>query len=394
MKSAPLTGLKVLDFSRLLPGPYATMMLADLGAKVLQVVSKSYSDETTKLPPFIPDTEITASSAWLGRNKQTINLNLKKSEAQQIIYELIQNYDIVIEQFRPGVMERLGLSYHELSRINPAIIYCSLTGYGQNGSYSNQAGHDINFLARSGTMDYSGRENTGPSLTGMQIADVAVGSNHSVIGILSAVIHRDRTGEGQHIDISMLDGVIALNGLNAANYLIDKNEPSREKELLNGGSLYDFYETKDGKYISFGGVEKKFLKSFFEAIDYTGFIEDDIHLGNSQEIKGKIQMTIKNKTRREWQTIFSNIDACVEPVLSLKEALRDTHVQERELIIEIPVKSDVKVKQIATPIKFSKSKLVYNKSGQEPGLHTCDVLNELGYNEQMIEGLKAKGVFD
>jgi alpha-methylacyl-CoA racemase len=191
--AGPLKGLKILDFTTLLPGPYATMTLADLGAEVLQIVSGSRPDLTAFWPPFIPGTKISAASAMLGRGKRSMTLNLKDQRAAEIVKKLIAEYDILIEQFRPGVMKRLGLDYETLCRTNPALIYCSLTGYGQNGPMQSRAGHDINYLSRAGVMSYSGKKQTGPALTGMQIADVASGSNNSIIGILAAVIHRQNT---------------------------------------------------------------------------------------------------------------------------------------------------------------------------------------------------------
>ncbi len=191
-----LSGLKVLDFSTLLPGPYATLVLADLGAEVLKVASGSRPDIVADYPPMVEGTDLSANQAWLGRNKKSIFLNLKKPEAVAMVKELVKEYDIVMEQFRPGVMDRLGLGYKDLKAVNPKIIYCALTGYGQSGPLSHHAGHDINYLARSGNMSYAGRQATGPVLTNMQIADLAVGSMNSVVGILAAVHHRDITGEG------------------------------------------------------------------------------------------------------------------------------------------------------------------------------------------------------
>ena len=193
-------------------------------------------------------------------------LNLKDPRAVKIVRRLIADYDILIEQFRPGVMARFGLDYETLKAANPALIYCSLTGYGQTGPMRNRAGHDINYLARSGIVSYSGRKASGPCLMGIQIADVASGSNNSVIGILAAVVHRQTTGEGQHVDVSMTDGAVAFNALSAAAYLVDGTETCCEEGVLNGGSLYDFYETKDGKYLSFGGLEPQFFAAFCETI--------------------------------------------------------------------------------------------------------------------------------
>ena len=215
-----LDGLKVLDFSTLLPGPYATLMLADMGADVLKVSSASKPDIVLDYPPFIGDTGISACQAWLGRNKKTMFLNLKTEEGKNIVKELVKEYDIVLEQFRPGVMDKLGLGYEDLKAVNPGVIYCSLTGYGQSGPLKMAAGHDINYMSRSGIISHAGRVESGPSLMNFQIADIAVGSLNSVIGILAAVNYRRNTGKGQYIDVAMMDGCVPFNSLDGASFLV------------------------------------------------------------------------------------------------------------------------------------------------------------------------------
>ena len=392
--AGPLTGLKVLDFSTLLPGPYASMVLADLGADVLRVSSGSRIDLAEQFPPFIPGTKLSATTAWLGRGKQTMTLNLKDQQALKIVHQLIKEYDIVLEQFRPGVMEKFGLDYSGMKKINPAIIYCSLTGYGQTGPVSMNAGHDINYIARSGLMAHSGRKESGPSLTGMQIADVGSGSNNAIIGILSAVINRNNTGKGQYIDISMADGVIAFNAIAGASFLAGGPEPGRENGLINGGTLYDFYETKDGKYISFGGLEPQFFKAFCETIGCEDLISQGVAPKNLPAEKERVREILKSKTRDEWTTIFQSVDACFEPVLSLDEAVKDPHTLEREMIVELNAPDGTKIKQVATPIIFSEAKPEYNKIGDPTGTHTKDVILKLGYSESDYEEFKKNDVFN
>jgi alpha-methylacyl-CoA racemase len=389
----PLSGLKILDFTTLLPGPYATMILADMGADVLRVLSDSYPDMAAFLPPFLPDSNLSCNLAYMGRGKRCMNLNLKTAGAIEIIHRLIKKYDIVIEQFRPGVMAKLGLSYEDLKKVNPSLIYCSLTGYGQTGPLVGRAGHDINYLARSGLMDYSGTKDNGPSLTGMQIADVASGSNNSVIGILAAVIHRKDTGNGQHIDISMTDGVMAFNSMMATTYLAGAAEPKREQELLNGGSLYDFYETKDGQYISFGGLEAQFFAAFCRIIGREDLAPHGIIPFNLEQVKKEIRDIFLKKTRDQWTEIFSHVDACVEPVLSLAEAIADENTRAREMIVEFTLPSGKKLKQVANPIKFSDTKLEYRSIGCLAGTHTREVLLEIGFTEENIKNYEKEGVF-
>ena len=390
----PLNNLKVLDFTTLLPGPYATMILADMGADVLRVLSDSYPDMASFLPPFLPNSNLSCNLAHMGRGKRCIKLNLKVAGAIEIIHRLVKKYDVVIEQFRPGVMAKLGLSYEDLKVVNPSLIYCSLTGYGQTGPLKGRAGHDINYLARSGLMSYSGKKDKGPSLTGMQIADVASGSNNSVIGILAAVIHRKETGEGQYIDISMTDGVMAFNAMMATTYLAGAAEPKREQEFLNGGSLYDFYETKDGQYISFGGLEAQFFINFCRVIGREDLIPHGIMPPNLEKVKNEIREIFLQKTRNQWTEIFSQADACVEPVLSLAEAIADENTRAREMIVEFILPSGEKLKQVANPIKFSATKQEYRFIGCEAGTHTKEVLLEIGYTEQQISNYEKEGVFN
>ena len=245
-----LKGLKVLDFSTLLPGPFATLYLADLGAEVTHVESPTRPDLIRLLPPYA-NGQATAHS-YLNRNKKSIALDLKDSANIALIKSKITEFDIVVEQFRPGVMQRLGLDYETLAKLHPRLIYCSITGYGQTGLYKDKAGHDINYLALSGIMGHSGRQDSGPPPLGIQIADVAGGSLHAVIAILTAVIERACSGQGQYIDISMTDCVATLNSMAAAASLAGNTAQQVEKEYLNGGTFYDDYQTQDGRYLSIG----------------------------------------------------------------------------------------------------------------------------------------------
>ena len=389
-----LDDLKILDFSTLLPGPYATLMLADMGAEVLKISSASRPDIVLDYPPFIGDTGVSASQAWLGRNKKTMFLNLKTGEGKAVVKELVKEYDIVLEQFRPGVMEKLGLGYEDLKAVNPKLIYCSLTGYGQTGPLRDAAGHDINYMSRSGIISQAGRRESGPSLMNFQIADIAVGSMNSVIGILAAVNYRKNTGKGQYIDVAMMDGCVPFNSLDGAGFLVSGKEPKREGERLNGGCIYDFYETKDGEYLSVGSLEPKFWSRFCTAIGREDLIEGTVYPPNIDEVKAEIRGILKTKTRDEWVEVFSHYDACVQPVLNLKEALlEDEQVKEREMVVDVklPLHEDVSVKQLATAVKLSECPCEYKFAGYPTGYHTKEVIEQLGMD---YAELKAKGVFD
>ena len=392
--AGPLHGLKVLDFTTLLPGPFATLVLADLGADVLRVVSGSRPDLTALMPPFIPGTQVSANLAYLGRNKRSLTLNLKHPRAREVLDRLLQDYDILVEQFRPGVMARLGLDYDSLSRVNPRLIYCSLTGYGQDGPLRDRAGHDINYLSLAGLMAHSGRREGGPVLTGTQIADLAAGSYGVVIAVLAAVIHRSTSGQGQYLDVAMTDGVVPLNALAATAFLVDGREPRREGWLLNGGSLYDFYQTADGEYLSFGGLEPKFFDAFCRAIGRPDLSAGSVAPLELERVKAEVREIMRGKTLAEWLEVFKGVDACLEPVLSLGQALEQPQARARGWVVEVPGPEGRKVRQLAQPFKFSRTPPQYRWAGEPVGTHTRRVMTELGYGEAEIEELERDGLFE
>ena len=386
MKS-PLSSLKILDFSTLLPGPFATMMLADMGADILWVDSvKSKIDQE--------NSKAATMREYLGRSKRSIALDLKKPEAVDIIKRLVDEYDIIVEQFRPGVMKRLGLDYKTIFKINPRIIYCSITGYGQTGPYKDRAGHDINYLATAGVSSHSGRKKYGPILSGVQIADIAGGSLPAVSGILAAVIQRIQTGEGQYIDISMTDGSFALNTIHGAEYLSGGSEPKLESTILNGGSYYDYYETKDGRYFSVGSLEPKFFQQLCKVLEKTGYIktESDLQSQDTEELKFQIASIFKQKNYEDWCIMFSAIDACVEPVLTFTEAVNHPQLKSRKMIVDVPADNGSYKKQIGNPVKFSLSETDYRHIGVQPGTHSKEILLEIGFTEPELKILFDQGI--
>lgn len=387
-----LQSMKILDFSKLLPGPYATMMLADMGAEILRVESPNLPDYVRELPPL--DGEDSAVHQHLNRSKKSISLDLKKQEAVDVIKRLVQEYDIVLEQFRPGVMERLGLNYEVLKEVNPKLIYCSLSGYGQTGPFRNRPGHDNNYLSIAGVAGYSARKNERPVPTGIQIADVAGGSLHTVIAILAAVIHREQKEEGQFIDISMTDSSFALNAMFGSGYLACGVEPKPEGTALNGGTFYDYYETKDGRYFSVGSLEPHFRKQLCEALGLPHMLNiaasmkrDDVRL-----FKEAVQKKFLEKTFQEWVDIFADIDACVEPVLSFSEACQHPQLLARNMIVEVPREDGTTQKQIASPIKSTAFKPEYKFVGGKRGRDTEEILLKAGFSKIEIEELMDKEV--
>ncbi|MBB5182107.1 CaiB/BaiF CoA transferase family protein [Catenisphaera adipataccumulans] len=373
-----LDDLKILDFTTLLPGPYATLMLADMGAQVLKITSRTRKDLVEDWPPQIEGTKTTATWAWLNRNKETMWLNLKEPKAVEAVEKLVQEYDIVVEQFRPGVMDRLHLGYEDLKKINPKLIYCSLTGYGQTGPLAHRAGHDINYLARSGIASASGRKSSGPALYNFQIGDVASGAMNLAVSLLSAVHYRDRTGQGQAVDVSMTDGLIPFNSMDGACYLAGAAQPEREAQTLNGGTFYDFYETKDGRYMSVGSLEPKFFKRLCETMGHPEW--------DRQNVKAGLKTEFLKKTQAEWIEIFRDADACVEPVLDLREASQDEQTNARGMWPNVPIPETGKtIRQMGCPIRLSKCPPAYRHAGYPAGTQTEKILRSLGYTEAEIE---------
>jgi crotonobetainyl-CoA:carnitine CoA-transferase CaiB-like acyl-CoA transferase len=364
-----LKGLKVLDFSTLLPGPFATLYLADLGAEVIHIESPTRPDLVRLFPPYANGQA--TSHSYLNRNKQSVTLDLKDPASIEQVKQKISEFDIVVEQFRPGVMQRLGLDYQTLAEINPRLIYCSITGYGQTGSYKDKAGHDINYIALSGIAGHCGRQDSGPPPMGIQIADVSGGSLHAVIGILAAVVERQNSGLGQYIDISMTDCVVGLNNMAAAASLAGGQQQQRESEQLNGGTFYDYYETADARYLSIGSLEPQFMTGLASALELPILLQKGASFDTEdrQMVKQAIRDKIKSKNLAEWNQLFEQLDVCVEPVLSLDEALQSQISQQRNWVVNVPLKpnSDQTEPQLACPIKFSRSQMQYHYIGQQLG---------------------------
>lgn len=328
----PLKDITVLDFTTLLPGPFATRYLSDMGADVVRVEAPDKPDLLRSMPPYvvIDGHRVGAAYAHLNRHKSQLKLNLKSPDDLAIIYDMIRTTDVVIEGFRPGVMARLKLSYPELSAINPRLIYCAITGYGQTGPLKDRAGHDANYLAFSGVASYAGT--TKPVLSSIQIADIAAGSLHAVIGIQAALLERAKTGVGQFIDISMTDCCLALQSISGPNTLADNTAPSFGTELLNGGSFYDYYQTADDRWLSVAGLEPKFVDALCQAIEQPNWTLRFFDPEECDTLKKDLSQIFIQQPLTYWMVLFAETDACVEPVLSIIEALDHPHFVSRNML--------------------------------------------------------------
>ncbi len=387
--SGPLASLKVLDFTALLPGPFATMALADLGADVVRVESPTRPDMVRFLPPYDGNT-----SAWhgvLNRNKRSLALDLKRPAAAAAVRRLVATggYDIVVEQFRPGVMDRLGLGYDTLRVANPALIYVALTGYGQTGPLRDRAGHDINYLALSGALSYSGRADSGPPPLGLQVADIGGGALGALVGLLAAVVGRGATGHGDYVDVSMFDMMLAWQAHLAAHTLVAGETPAPEAMALNGGRAYDLYETQDGRWLSVGSLEPKFWEGFCAALGRPDLMAAGLLLDEEvqRRVKAEVRAAITARPLAEWLAVFAPLDVCVEPVLTLPEALDAPHVAARGLVVDVPRPGGGNQRQIASPWRFASAPAGYHHIGAPLGQHTAEVLHEAGFADDEIEGL-------
>lgn len=390
--NGPLSSLRILDFSTLLPGPFATMLLADYGADVIRVEAPDRPDLTRLTPPF--DGDLSAWHGVLNRNKRSLALNLKQAGAAAVVKRLVQTYDIVLEQFRPGVMDRLGVGYAALRAVNPRLIYVALTGYGQTGPYRERAGHDINYLALAGVASHTGRRDSGPVPLGVQLADIGGGSLLAVMGLLTAEIHRRQTGEGQLVDVSMLDGALSWNALAASHFLIGGENPTREGQWLNGGSFYDYYETQDGGYLAVGSLEPKFWIGLCQAIGRSDLINPGLSLDTTTQkaVKAELQATLRTRSRAEWEAVFAATDVCVEPALTIAETIAHPQVVARKMVVSVPKPEGGLQRQIDAPIKFSAGAPPHRHTGVPLGAHTQAILQAAGYTTEEIVHLAAQGV--
>jgi len=393
MMSMALEGIRVIDLTRLAPGPYCTMFLADLGADVIKIEPGGGRAAIAFLRQTAEEEERRRAYNAEERNKKSIVLNLKMEEAQKVFYKLAEKADVIIEEFRPGVVKRLGVDYDIISKINPRIVYCSLTGYGQDGPYRELAGHDVNYISTGGAQSMLGEPGGRPVVPTNIIADFAAGGMHAAIGILAALLARERTGKGQHVDIAMLDGVVSLMHAEAAMYFSTGQVPGLGHILMfSGAPHYGVYQTKDGKYISLGALEPWFYENLCRALGREDFIPDHWTGGEKwEEIASAFRQIFLTKTRDEWVEILRQIDTCAAPVYSLDEAFSDPQVLHRNMVVEIEHPTLGKVKQVGISIKLSETPGAIRSIAPRQGEHTEEILLDLGYAKEEIEELRKAG---
>jgi len=371
----PLQSIRVLDLSRLLPGPFCTMLLADFGAEVIKIEAPDLGDYARHYEPKIDENSVMFHS--LNRNKKSVTLDLKTDEGKDHFLQMVEKADVVVESFRPGVMKRLGLDFPVLEKVNPRLIYCAISGYGQTGPYAEMPGHDINYISYAGLLELMGEKDGKPIVPAVQVADLAGGAYPAITGILLALLEREKSGKGQFIDISMMDGVISLLQSTLPNYLM-KNIPSkRGEQMLSGGlACYEVYQTKDGRWLAVGALEMKFWRVFCQKIGKPEWIALLNEPGDVQyKLKHDIQTVIYTKTLEEWMDIFNDAEACVSPVLTFAELVNHPQVQERKMFETIE-QNGIAVKHIGIPIKLSRTPGKIRTVAPKLGEHTKYYLNQ------------------
>ena len=396
--SYPLEDVKVLDLTRLLPGPFCTMMLADYGADVLRVEDTGAGDYLRFWPPYYGDdadnASGTRSAAYLAlnRGKRAIRLDLKKEEGKDLLMRLVDSHDILVESFRPGVMDRLGLGYETLRERNPALIYCAISGYGQDGDNRDRAGHDMNYLGLAGMLGLTGRKGGPPVQAAGQIADLGGGALMALFGIMAAIHERSRSGEGQFLDVSMTDGALSWLSILAAAYFCDDDVPRRGDPDLSGGRVcYFVYETSDGRWMSLGALEPKFWREWCVGVDREDLIDRQLEPPDS-EAGRQVADVFMQKTFDEWVSFGQEHECCLDPILELDEALESDLFKSRSSVVEYEHPSFGKVRQVGPPIRFSRTTARKPSAAPGVGEHTDEVLAEIGLDKDEIDQLRRGGV--
>jgi crotonobetainyl-CoA:carnitine CoA-transferase CaiB-like acyl-CoA transferase len=388
MNKQALEGVRVLDLSRLLPGGFCSLLLADFGAEVLKVEDTGMGDYIRWSPPYYEGVEDSAKSALflaLNRNKRSIRLNLKHDKGKEVLLKLVREYDVVLESFRPGVLDRLGVGYERMREENPGIVYCAISGYGQDGPNRDRSGHDMNYLGLVGLLGLTGEEGGPPVQAAGQIADLGGGALMAAFGILAALRERDRSGEGQLVDVSMADGALSWLAMVAAQYFADGTVPKRGGLPLAGSLVcYRPYACSDG-YVTLGALEPKFWQAWCRGVGREDLVEKQFERPGS-DAHAEVERIFLERTRAEWTEFAAHNDCCLEPVLDLDEAMASDLVNARQMVVELDQPGAAEpVRQLGVPVKLSRTPGGVHAPGPGLGEHTREVLESLGYDAGALE---------
>jgi len=403
--SLPLAGIRVLDLSRLLPGGFCSLLLADFGAEVLKVEDTGMGDYIRWAPPYYEGAHDSAKSALflaLNRNKRSIRVDLKSEQGRDVLLRLVRDHDVVLESFRPGVLDRLGVGYERMRAVNPGIVYCAISGYGQDGPMRERAGHDMNYLALVGLLGLTGERDGAPVQAAGQIADIGGGALMAAFGILAALRERDGgpahpgagsgSGQGQIVDVSMADGALSWLAMVAGRYFAERVVPHREGLELAGSLIcYRPYECADG-WVALGALEPKFWQAWCRGVQREDLIEKQFE-GPGSQAHRQVQDIFRARTRAQWVQFAQQHDCCLEPVLDLDEALDSELVRAREMVVEIDQPGvPGGVRQLGLPVKLTRTPGHHaQRPGPALGEHTIEVLREAGHSPEEIEQLLQAG---
>ncbi|HEY7454463.1 MAG TPA: CoA transferase [Thermoleophilaceae bacterium] len=389
-----LSDIRVLDLSRLLPGGFCSLLLADFGAEVLKVEDTGMGDYIRWSPPYHEGADDSAKSALflaLNRGKRSIRLDLKTEAGREVLLRLVREHDVLLESFRPGVMERLGAGYETLREENSRLVYCAITGYGQDGPYTGRSGHDMNYLGLNGVLGLTGDADGPPVQPGGQIADLGGGALMAAFGIMAALRERERSGEGQLVDVSMFDGSLSWLALVAAKYLADGAVPKRGEPELTGGLIcYRPYACSDG-WVTLGALEPKFWQAWCRGVGREDLVKRQFERPGS-DAHAEVERIFLERSRADWQAFASEHDCCLEPVLDLDEALDSELVRAREMVTRLDQPGAASpVSLLGVPVKLSRTPGAPAGPGPALGEHTREVLEGLGYSEEEVGALLESG---
>jgi len=381
----PLSHLRVLDLSRLLPGPMATLHLADLGADVITIEPVSEED---------PPGGRKQLRLVLSRNKRKLRVDLKQSAGREIFLRLAKDADVVVEGFRPGVVDRLGIGYETVRNINPRIVYCSISGYGQNGPDRLRAGHDINYMACAGVGDQIGLSGGEPALPNLQIGDLLGGTLSAVMGILAGVVDAQAHGTGRYVDVAMTDSLLAHSVLALSTLAGSGRTASRGQDMLSGGlPCYNYYRTSDGRYLAVGALEAKFWGRLCDALGRSDLKPKHLVAGEeARRVRGELQAIFKTQPAEHWMRVFDSVDCCVTVVLTLEEAIGREQTRARKMVVETKCDGIGKFLEFALPLKMSDFDFEPDSPCSREQVRTVEILSAAGYSIEQIEGFRTARV--
>lgn len=390
----PLRGVRILDFSQLLPGPLCSQHLADMGAEVLKIENRNTGDAARPSP----DGALPLLFLLANRNKRSLSVDLRQAEGQALVHQLVKEADVLIEGFRPGVMARLGMDYATLAAIQPKLVYCSITGYGQTGPNADKGGHDINFQSLAGILDQTGAAKGPPTLSNFQAADLGGGVLSAAMGILAALFDAQRSGQGRHIDVAMTDCAMAhLIMPLAAMESYGAGQPMPRGADYTTGRLpcYGIYATQDGRHLALGAIEPQFWQNFCLAVERPDLLSQGWAMGEEAETaKTAIATLISSRSLAEWTALLEHVDACTSPVLRLDEVMTQPQTLARQMIIRSPRPDQATetYRQYAFPLKMTNFEFSIDRPPPLLGQHNDEVLAELGLSRDEIAALRTKGV--